>query len=158
MLVRYEAPASRCHGAFDNPASRFFHLFTWWTLPEVSCTMVTSANELPVLRSPLRCNMKSYWIAATFLMVTAWPALKAYAIFAQQTSADSNPDQQAQSSSSSASLKDPVGASMAVDPAAPATSASVTAPAAAAPAKPKTSYMLVELSKTLKAKKLKVGD
>ena len=101
--------------------------------------------------------MKSYWIAAAGFLAIAWPSSKAYAIFAQQTSADGNPVQQTQSSSSSVSLKDPAAASIAVNPTAPATSAGVTTPAAA-PAKPKGSYMLVELSKGLQAKKLKVGD
>jgi hypothetical protein len=100
--------------------------------------------------------MKSYWIAGAFFLATAWPGLKGYAIGAPQTSADSEPVQQAQSSPS-AILKNPIGASVAVEPAAAAASAGTTT-AAAAPAKPKGSYMLVELSNGLKAKKLKVGD
>ena len=98
--------------------------------------------------------MKSYWIAAAVFLVTVWPGLKTHALFAQ-TSADNNPVQQAQSSHSSASLKKPVEDSIAVDAIVPASN--TTAPAAA-PTKPKGSYMLVELSKGLKAKKLKVGD
>jgi uncharacterized membrane protein YgcG len=98
--------------------------------------------------------MKSYWIAAAVFLVTVWPGLKTHALFAQ-TSADNNPVQQAQSSHSSASLKKPVEDSIAVD--AIVSTANTTAPAAA-PTKPKGSYMLVELSKGLKAKKLKVGD
>jgi hypothetical protein len=98
--------------------------------------------------------MKSYWIAAAVFFATVWPGSKTHAIFAQ-TSADNNPVQHAQSSQSSASLNKPVQASIAVDAVVPATN--TTAPAAA-PTKPKGSYMLVELSKGLKAKKLKVGD
>ncbi|HEX3154622.1 MAG TPA: hypothetical protein VHV32_08360 [Candidatus Angelobacter sp.] len=98
--------------------------------------------------------MKSYWIAAAVFFATVWPGSKTHAIFAQ-TSADNNPVQHAQSSQSSASLNKPVQASIAVDAIVPATN--TTAPAAA-PTKPKGSYMLVELSKGLKAKKLKVGD
>jgi hypothetical protein len=98
--------------------------------------------------------MKSYWIAAAVFLVTVWPGLKTHALFAQ-TSADNNPVQQAQSSHSSASLKKSVEDSIAVD--AIVSTANTTAPAAA-PTKPKGSYMLVELSKGLKAKKLKVGD
>ncbi len=95
--------------------------------------------------------MKSYWIAAAALLVTAWPGSKASATGAQQPSAGSEPVQQAQSSPPSTSLKNPVAASVAVKPAAAAASV-------AAPAKPKGSYMLVELTNNLKAKKLKVGD
>jgi len=95
--------------------------------------------------------MKSYWIAAAAFLVTAWPGSRACAIGAQQPSADIKPVQQAQSSPPSTSLKNPVAASVAVKPAAAASVAD-------APAKPKGSYMLVELSKSLKAKKLKVGD
>lgn len=100
--------------------------------------------------------MKSYWIAAAFFVAIAWPGSKACAIGPQQTSTDSKPVEQAQSSSSSASLKNPVEASVAVKtaPATIATGASTPA----VPAKPKGSYMLVELSKGLQAKKLKVGD
>jgi hypothetical protein len=104
--------------------------------------------------------MKSYWIAAATFLVIAWPGSKACAIFAQQTSTDSKPVQQAQSSQPSASLKspvDPAEASVAVKSAPVATSSGATIPAAT-PVKPKGSYMLVELSKALKARKLKVGD
>lgn len=101
--------------------------------------------------------MKSYWIAATVFLVTAWPGSKAYAIGVQHTSADSKPIQQAQSSPPSASLKNPVQASVTVKPAS-ATAAAGATTSAAAPVKPKGSYMLVELTRTLKAKKLKVGD
>ncbi|HEY4677365.1 MAG TPA: hypothetical protein VIJ01_09400 [Candidatus Angelobacter sp.] len=99
--------------------------------------------------------MKSYWIAAAAFLVSAWPGSQA--IFAQQTSADSNPVQQAQSSSSSASLKNSVEASITAKPAHAPASTTETTPAAEPP-KPKGSYMLVELSKGLKARKLKVGD
>jgi hypothetical protein len=98
--------------------------------------------------------MKSYWIAAAVFLATVWPGSKTHALFAQ-TSADYNPVQQAQSSHSSASLKKPVQDSIAVDAIVPAIN---TTASAAAPTKPKGSYMLVELSKGLKAKKLKVGD
>jgi hypothetical protein len=98
--------------------------------------------------------MKSYWIAAAVFFVAVWPGSKTNALFAQ-TSTENNPVQQAQSSQSPASIKNPVEASIAGNSAAPATS--VTAPAAK-PAQPKNSYMLVELSKGLAAKKLRVGD
>lgn len=100
--------------------------------------------------------MKSYWIAAAVFMVTAWPCSKACASGAQQPSVDSKPIQQAQSSPHSTSLKNPIAASVAV-PAAAAASTGETTPASA-PARPKGFYMLVELSKSLKANKLKVGD
>ena len=100
--------------------------------------------------------MKSYWIAAAAVLAVAWPGSKASAMFAQQTSADSKPVEQTQSSSSSASLKNPVEASVKVKPAPTAATTGATTPAAQA--KAKDSYMLVELSKGLNGKKLKVGD
>ncbi|HEY5027859.1 MAG TPA: hypothetical protein VIK39_05575 [Candidatus Angelobacter sp.] len=98
--------------------------------------------------------MKSYWIAAAVLLVTVWPCSKAYAFGAQQSLADGKPVQQAQPSSASANLQNPVQASVTAAPIL-SLAASTTQ---AAPVKPKGSYMLVELSKPLKAKKLKVGD
>jgi biotin carboxyl carrier protein len=97
--------------------------------------------------------MKSYWIAGAVFIVTAWPCSKARAISAQQPSADGNP----QSSAPAANVKNPVQAAVTAKPAAAAT-ATVTPTAAPETVKPKASYMLVELSRTLKAKKLKVGD
>ncbi|HSK46341.1 MAG TPA: hypothetical protein VLA83_20905 [Candidatus Binatia bacterium] len=101
--------------------------------------------------------MKSYWIAAVFFLVTVWSGSKASAIGAQQASADSKPVQQAQSYPPPPSVKNRVQASVTVNPAAAAASAVATS-APAERAKPKGSYMLVELSNGLKAKKLKVGD
>lgn len=98
--------------------------------------------------------MKSYWIAAAVFMVTAWPYSKASAMNAQQPLADGTP----QSSASSANVKNSVQAAVTAKPAA-AAAATVTPPAARAEeTKTKASYMLVELSKALKANKLKVGD
>ena len=98
--------------------------------------------------------MKSYWIAAAVLMLTAWPSSKASAMNAQQPLADSSP----QSSAPPANTTNAVQAAVTAKPAA-AAAATVTPPAAKAETvKPKASYMLVELSNTLKAKKLKVGD
>jgi hypothetical protein len=97
--------------------------------------------------------MKSYWIAAAVFMVTAWPCSKARAINAQQTLADGNP----QSSAPPTNVKNSVQAAVTAKPAAAAAATTVT-PKATEALKPKASYMLVELSKTLKAKKLKVGD
>lgn len=98
--------------------------------------------------------MKSYWIAAAVLLVTAWPCSKAYAVGAQQSLADGKPIQQAEPSSASANLKNPVQASVTATPILPLAASTTQV----APVKPKGSYMLVELSKSLKAKKLKVGD
>jgi hypothetical protein len=96
--------------------------------------------------------MKSYWIAAAVLIVTAWPCSKASAINAQQPLADGTP----QSSAPSANVSNSVQAAVTAESTA-AAAATVTPPATKAEAvKPKASY--VELSKTLKAKKLKVGD
>jgi biotin carboxyl carrier protein len=97
--------------------------------------------------------MKSYWIAAAVLIATAWPYSRASAMNAQQPLADGTP----QSSAPSANVTNSVQAAVAAKPDA-ATAATVTPPAKAEAVKPKDSYMLVELSKTLKAKKLKVGD
>jgi hypothetical protein len=100
---------------------------------------------------PPRCSMKSYWIAAAVFMATAWPCAKARAINAQQPSADGK----SQSSAPAANVRNSVQTTITAKPAAAAT---VTPTAAAETVKPKASYMLVELSKTLNAKKLKVGD
>lgn len=98
--------------------------------------------------------MKSYWIAAAVLIVTAWPCSKASAMNAQQPLADGTP----QSSAPSANVSNSVQAAVTAESTA-AAAATVTPPAAKVEVlKPKASYMLVELSKTLKAKKLKVGD
>jgi hypothetical protein len=98
--------------------------------------------------------MKSYWIAAAVLIVTAWPCSKASAINAQQPLADGTP----QSSAPSANVSNSVQAAVTAESTA-AAAATVTPPATKMEAvKPKASYVLVELSKTLKAKKLKVGD
>lgn len=101
--------------------------------------------------------MKSYWIVAAVFLATVWPGSQTQAMFAQQTSAGNQPAQQAQSSQASASLKNPAETSVTVKSTAAAKSLGTTTPAAA-PAQPKGSYMLVELSNGLKAKKLKVGD
>ena len=97
--------------------------------------------------------MKSYWIAAAVFMVTAWPCSKAHAINVQQSPADGKP----QSSPPPANVKNSVQSEVSAKPA-EAAAGTVTPNAAAEPVKPKGSYMLVELDKTLKARKLKVGD
>ena len=97
--------------------------------------------------------MKSYWIAAAVFMVTAWPCSKAHAINVQQSPADGKP----QSSAPPANVKNSAQSEVPAKPA-EAAAGTVTPSAAAEPVKPKGSYMLVELDKTLKAKKLKVGD
>jgi hypothetical protein len=100
--------------------------------------------------------MKSYWIAAAVLLLTAWPGSK---VFSQESLADGKSVQQAQSSTPPARLESSVHAAVTVKPAVTAaTAAANTSNAAVETVKPKGSYMLVELSKTLKAKKLKVGD
>ena len=99
--------------------------------------------------------MKSYWIAAAVFLATVWPGSQA--IFAQQTSAGSNTVQQAHSSPASANVKNPVDTPITINSASTAASIGTVTPAAA-PTQFKGSYMLVELSKGLKANKLKVGD
>ncbi|HZI57598.1 MAG TPA: hypothetical protein VFF39_12530 [Verrucomicrobiae bacterium] len=95
--------------------------------------------------------MKSCWIAATVVLLTAWPSSsKAYGV--DQTKTDQV--QQTQSSNTSVTAQDPVKAQE--KSAVAATEAATNIPAASAQSK--SSYMLVELSKTLKAKNLKPGD
>jgi len=101
--------------------------------------------------------MKSYWIAVAFVSMIAWPCSKAYAIGAQQQSADGKPVEQAQASLPGR-LEDSVYTVAVKPPVAAASAVANKSNAAAEAVKPKSSYMLVELSKTLKAKKLKVGD
>lgn len=93
--------------------------------------------------------MKSYWIATAVFMVTAWPCSKANPINPQQPPADGMPQ------SSALPAKDSAQNAVTAKPAAAAAATSTVAPG---PVTPKASYMLVELSNTLKAKKLKVGD
>ena len=101
-------------------------------------------------------QMKNYWIAAAVLLLTAWSGSKAYS---QESPADGKPVQQAQSSAPSARLENSVHATVTVNPAVTAATTATTTPnAAVQTVKPKGSYMLVELTKPLKAKKLKVGD
>jgi hypothetical protein len=95
--------------------------------------------------------MKSYWIAAAVFMVTAWPYSRASAMNAQQPLADGTPQ-------SSANVKNSVQAAVTAKPAAAAAATVTPPPTKAEETKPKASYMLVELSKALKANKLKVGD
>lgn len=97
--------------------------------------------------------MKSYWIAIAVFLITAWPCSKANAINPQQPLADET----SQSSALPANVKSSVQTAIAAKPAS-AAAATVTPKVAAETVKPKASYMLVELSNTLKAKKLKVGD
>src|SRR6478735_2124580 len=95
--------------------------------------------------------MKSYWIAAAVFMVTAWPYSRASAMNAQQPLADGTPQ-------SSANVKNSVKAAVTAKPAAAAAATVAPPPTKVEETKPKASYMLVELSKALKANKLKVGD
>jgi len=110
-----------------------------------------------VLRSPREVQqMKSYSIAAAVLLLTGWPGSK---VCSQESLADGKSVQQAQSSTPPARLENSVHAAVTVKPAVTAaTAATNTSNAAVETVKPKGSYMLVELTKPLKAKKLKVGD
>jgi biotin carboxyl carrier protein len=106
--------------------------------------------------------MKRYWVAATILLVGVWPSdAKAYVPGADQSKADETPAQQAQSPNPSANSQ---GSDQAKEPSV-AAKTTATTNAAANPANPsaaasqqKGSYLLVELTKSLKAKKLKPGD
>ena len=101
--------------------------------------------------------MKSYWIAAAAVLLTAWPSgSKAY-IGVDQSKADDKPVQQAQSSNPSANTQ--ASAKM-QGPSVEAKTTVTTGPAATPPAssQSKGSYLLVELTKSLQARKLKPGD
>src|SRR6476660_3456517 len=105
--------------------------------------------------------MKSYWIAGTIILLGTWPSgTKAYATGAGQSPAVEKPAQQAQSSAPTPAAPQETG-NDALKTTQPATSAAPAVPAVSAPstsAQNKGSYLLVELSKGLKAKKLKPGD
>lgn len=98
--------------------------------------------------------MKSYWISAAVVLFAAWPSSStAYVAEQNQATSGDTSVQQAQSSAAPANAQSSVQASMAAKTA--------VAPASAAPAaqpESKGSYMLVELTKGLTAKKLKPGD
>lgn len=98
--------------------------------------------------------MKSYWISAAVVLFAAWPSSStAYVAGLNQAKSPDTPVQQAQASTAPANAQSSVQASMAAK--------AEVAPAAAAPAaqpESKGSYMLVELTKGLTAKKLKPGD
>src|SRR5258708_25388174 len=100
--------------------------------------------------------MKSYWIAATVVFFTAWPSgSKAYGVDqstadqVQQAQSSSNPSAAAQGSAQARTEGISVKTTATPEAAADAPAASTQS---------KGSYLLVELSKTLKAKKLKPGD
>jgi hypothetical protein len=102
--------------------------------------------------------MKSYWIAATIFLLGTWPSgSTAYAAGVGQSPAVEKPAQQAQSSNTSAAPQET--GNDALKTTQPAVTTAPAAPAASAQnAQNKGSYLLVELSKSLKAKKLKPGD
>ena len=99
--------------------------------------------------------MKSYWITAMVVSLTIWPSSSnAYIASLNQSKAGDQPVQQTQTSDPSSV---PPASVTAQEPsAAPKTAAKEPAPKSSAAQSG--SYMLVELSKTLKANKLKPGD
>src|SRR5689334_7369979 len=107
--------------------------------------------------------MKSYWISAAVILLTAWPSSStAYVAGQNQATSGDTPVQQAQGSAAPANDQSSVQTSMAakteVAPAAAVAAPASAAPAPAANVQSKGSYMLVELTKGLTAKKLKPGD
>jgi hypothetical protein len=102
--------------------------------------------------------MKSYWIAATVVLFAAWPSCsKACVAGLDQSKAEDSPAQQ--SSNSSSAIQSSTSAqetSVAAQPAIIKESAASSAQAA----NPNSgsSYILVELDKSLNARKLKPGD
>jgi hypothetical protein len=99
--------------------------------------------------------MKSSWIVFAVFWVIAGAVTNGYAVGAQQSFADDKPGQEAQSSVSSAKFPKSAEPSVATQS---VLATAVPTPAQPAAVKPRASYMLVELSHGLKAKKLKVGD
>jgi biotin carboxyl carrier protein len=108
--------------------------------------------------------MKSYWITATVVLLTAWPSSsKAYVAGLDQSLGQSKAEEtQAQAAQTSAPSSPVQAAAAAQEPSATVKPALIDEPATAPPAtaapKPKDSYMLVELSGSLNTKKLKAGD
>lgn len=102
--------------------------------------------------------MKSYWISAAVVLLAAWPSSStAYVSGLNQAKSADTPVQQAQASTPAANVQSSVQASMAAKTeVTPAVAAA--APAATANTQSKGSYMLVELTKGLTARKLKPGD
>lgn len=95
--------------------------------------------------------MKSYWISAAVVLVTAWPSSStAYIAGLNQATSADTPVQQAQASTVPANAPTSIAAKSEM--------ALATAPAPAAKPQTKESYILVELTKGLTAKKLKPGD
>jgi hypothetical protein len=99
--------------------------------------------------------MKSSWISAAVVLFAAWPSSStAYVAGLNQAKSSDTPVQQAQSSTPAANGQSSAQTSMA----AKTEVAPAAAPAPAAQPQSKGSYMLVELTKGLTAKKLKPGD
>jgi biotin carboxyl carrier protein len=101
--------------------------------------------------------MKSYWFAATILLLGTWPSVSRACVSGAGQSTAETPVQQPQPANSTANPQDPAKAQ------GPATVAKATASDSAIPSaesgqQTKNAYMLVELTRTLKAKKLKPGD
>jgi biotin carboxyl carrier protein len=107
--------------------------------------------------------MKSYWISATVVLLTAWPSSSQAYVAGRNESVEQSTTQETQGHQSQSPTPSSVtAASIAQEPSVAAKPAVITEPAAgaadAASPKPKDSYMLVELSRSLNAKKLKPGD
>lgn len=104
--------------------------------------------------------MKSYWIAAAAVLFTACPSSsKAYVAGVQQSKAEDKPVQQAQASDPSASTQTSAKAQEPdVDAKTTVTTETSANTQAVASPQSKGSYLLVELTKSLKAGKLKPGD
>jgi hypothetical protein len=99
--------------------------------------------------------MKSSWISAAVVLFAVWPSSStAYVAGLNQAKSSDTPVQQAQSSTPAANGQSSAQSSMA----AKTEVAPAAAPAPAAQPQSKGSYMLVELTKGLTAKKLKPGD
>ena len=104
--------------------------------------------------------MKSYWIAATVVLLAVWPSSsQAYVAGLSQSKAESSQVQETQPSNPS-SVQQASGAMQTppVTAEATATTKKSETKSAVGAASQSNAYILVELSKSLKAKKLKPGD
>ncbi|HZU30611.1 MAG TPA: hypothetical protein VFB79_05815 [Candidatus Angelobacter sp.] len=102
--------------------------------------------------------MKSYWIAATVVLFATWPlSSKAYIAGTDQAKAGESSSLQTESAHPSDTAQDPA-KTQPVSATLNETQTAQPAIKVATTPQPKSSYLLVELSKTLKANKLKPGD
>jgi hypothetical protein len=103
--------------------------------------------------------MASYWIVAAAVVCTAWPSSsKAYVVNQDGTGARASAEEMIQASDPSSASSIPAKTQASADIARPGMTAVANVPAASADEQSRDSYLLIELSQSLKAGKLKPGD